>query len=67
MLKGYGDPKLELRSFWMLLRTLRGKGLREIRGDLVLDRSYFAHARATPGASTATRSGPTTCCPTRCW
>ena len=28
-------------SFWMLLRALRGKGLREIRGDLVLDRSWF--------------------------
>jgi serine-type D-Ala-D-Ala carboxypeptidase/endopeptidase (penicillin-binding protein 4) len=45
ILKGYGDPKLNYESFWMLLRNLRGRGLREIRGDLVLDRSYFA-ARA---------------------
>jgi D-alanyl-D-alanine carboxypeptidase/D-alanyl-D-alanine-endopeptidase (penicillin-binding protein 4) len=41
VLKGYGDPKLNLESFWMLLRALRGRGLRDIRGDLVLDRSYF--------------------------
>jgi D-alanyl-D-alanine carboxypeptidase/D-alanyl-D-alanine-endopeptidase (penicillin-binding protein 4) len=41
VLKGGGDPKLNVESFWMLLRALRGKGLKEIRGDLVLDRSYF--------------------------
>jgi D-alanyl-D-alanine carboxypeptidase/D-alanyl-D-alanine-endopeptidase (penicillin-binding protein 4) len=41
VLRGYGDPKLNYESFWMLLRNLRGRGLREIRGDLVLDRSYF--------------------------
>jgi D-alanyl-D-alanine carboxypeptidase/D-alanyl-D-alanine-endopeptidase (penicillin-binding protein 4) len=40
-LKGHGDPKLNYESFWMLLRNLRGRGLREIRGDIVLDRSYF--------------------------
>jgi D-alanyl-D-alanine carboxypeptidase/D-alanyl-D-alanine-endopeptidase (penicillin-binding protein 4) len=41
VLKGYGDPKLNYESFWMLLRNLRGRGLRDIRGDLVLDRSWF--------------------------
>jgi len=41
VLKGYGDPKLNLESFWMLLRALRGRGLQDIRGDLVLDRSWF--------------------------
>jgi D-alanyl-D-alanine carboxypeptidase/D-alanyl-D-alanine-endopeptidase (penicillin-binding protein 4) len=41
VLKGYGDPKLNYESFWMLLRNLRARGLRDIRGDLVLDRSYF--------------------------
>jgi D-alanyl-D-alanine carboxypeptidase/D-alanyl-D-alanine-endopeptidase (penicillin-binding protein 4) len=40
-LKGHGDPKLNYESFWLLLRNLRGRGLREIRGDIVLDRSYF--------------------------
>ena len=41
VIKGYGDPKLNLESFWMLLRALRGRGLQDIRGDLVLDRSWF--------------------------
>ena len=41
VLRGTGDPKLNLEAFWMLLRALRGKGLREIRGDLVLDRNHF--------------------------
>ena len=39
--KGYGDPKLGFEQFWLLLRQLRAKGLREIRGDLVFDRSHF--------------------------
>src|SRR5690242_16060516 len=42
ILSGTGDPKLNYESFWMLLRNLRGRGLRELRGDIILDRSYFA-------------------------
>jgi D-alanyl-D-alanine carboxypeptidase/D-alanyl-D-alanine-endopeptidase (penicillin-binding protein 4) len=41
-MKGYGDPKLTLEAFWLLLRDLRASGVREIRGDLILDRSHFA-------------------------
>ena len=48
ILKGYGDPKLSYESFWMLLRNLRGRGLREIRGDVILDRSYFAPVPDVP-------------------
>jgi D-alanyl-D-alanine carboxypeptidase/D-alanyl-D-alanine-endopeptidase (penicillin-binding protein 4) len=48
VLRGYGDPKLNYESFWMLLRNLRGRGLREIRGDVLLDRSYFAAAQYGP-------------------
>jgi D-alanyl-D-alanine carboxypeptidase/D-alanyl-D-alanine-endopeptidase (penicillin-binding protein 4) len=48
VLRGYGDPKLNYESFWMLLRNLRGRGLREIRGDVLLDRSYFAPAQYGP-------------------
>lgn len=40
-LKGTGDPKLTMERVWLLLRDLRARGVREIRGDLVLDRSYF--------------------------
>ena len=48
VLKGFGDPKLNYESFWMLLRNLRGRGLREIRGDVILDRSYFAPVPDAP-------------------
>ena len=41
VLKGYGDPKLSLEKFWLWLRELRDRGLRDIRGNLVLDRSAF--------------------------
>ncbi len=41
ILKGGGDPKLTLEQFWLLLRQLRARGVRDIRGDLVLDRSLF--------------------------
>jgi D-alanyl-D-alanine carboxypeptidase/D-alanyl-D-alanine-endopeptidase (penicillin-binding protein 4) len=44
VLKGYGDPKLDLEAFWVLLRALRGKGLQTVRGDLVIDRSHFERA-----------------------
>ncbi|MBE0623525.1 MAG: D-alanyl-D-alanine carboxypeptidase/D-alanyl-D-alanine-endopeptidase [Burkholderiales bacterium] len=49
ILKGYGDPKLTLEQFWLLLRKLRALGLREIRGDLVQDRSYFETPAYDPG------------------
>ncbi len=48
ILKGYGDPRLTLENFWLMLRALRGRGVREIRGDLVLDRSYFAAENGDP-------------------
>ncbi|HXF65896.1 MAG TPA: D-alanyl-D-alanine carboxypeptidase/D-alanyl-D-alanine-endopeptidase [Burkholderiales bacterium] len=48
VLKGSGDPKLTLENFWLLLRSLRARGLREIRGDLVLDRSHFAAEEHDP-------------------
>ena len=48
ILKGSGDPKLDLEAFWMLLRAVRGKGLRDIRGDLVLDRSHFERPAGDP-------------------
>ena len=41
-IKGSGDPKLTQEQFWLLLRQLRGRGLREIKGDLVLDHSAFS-------------------------
>jgi serine-type D-Ala-D-Ala carboxypeptidase/endopeptidase (penicillin-binding protein 4) len=49
VLRGTGDPRLTIENFWLLLRALRSRGLREIRGDLVLDRGYFAAAPYDPG------------------
>jgi D-alanyl-D-alanine carboxypeptidase/D-alanyl-D-alanine-endopeptidase (penicillin-binding protein 4) len=48
-LKGGGDPKLSYDQFARLLRQVRARGIREIRGDLVLDRSAFAANGADPG------------------
>lgn len=42
VLKGYGDPKFNLENLFLFLRDLRNRGLREINGDLLLDRSFFA-------------------------
>lgn len=39
--KGKGDPKITLQDFWLMLRDLRRRGLQDIRGNLILDRSYF--------------------------
>ncbi|MBI5437989.1 MAG: D-alanyl-D-alanine carboxypeptidase/D-alanyl-D-alanine-endopeptidase [Nitrosomonadales bacterium] len=48
--KGYGDPKLTVEQFWMWLHELRQRGLREIRGDVILDRSFFEPANHDPAA-----------------
>lgn len=50
VLKGYGDPKLTLENFWLLLRDLRQRGVRDIRGSVVLDQSYFEPAAHDPAA-----------------
>ncbi len=49
IIKGGGDPKFTIENFWLLLRALRAKGVREIRGDLLLDRSLFANDHPDPG------------------
>ena len=41
-IRGGGDPKLTADRLWMALHDLRARGLREIRGDIVIDRSFFA-------------------------
>ncbi len=49
-LQGSGDPKLGLEQFWLFLRQLRAHGIRDIRGDLVLDRSAFLLPPHDPAA-----------------
>jgi D-alanyl-D-alanine carboxypeptidase/D-alanyl-D-alanine-endopeptidase (penicillin-binding protein 4) len=47
-IKGQGDPKLVLEKLWLLLRRLQGMGIRQIAGDIVLDRSAFEVPDADP-------------------
>ena len=49
VLRGQGDPKLNLENFWLLLRGIQARGVRNIRGDLVLDRSYYGIESEDPG------------------
>jgi len=49
IIKGYGDPKLDLENFWLLLHRLRQTGLREIKGNLILDHLHYDIPRGDPG------------------
>lgn len=42
IIKGYGDPSFKEDEFRRLLLSLRQQGIREIKGDLIIDKSYFA-------------------------
>ena len=42
IIKGYGDPSLNEAEMRRLLVSLQQAGIKEIRGNLVLDKSYFA-------------------------
>jgi serine-type D-Ala-D-Ala carboxypeptidase/endopeptidase (penicillin-binding protein 4) len=48
VIKGNGDPKLVLERLWLLLRRVQQLGVREIRGDIVLDRSAFVAPPSSP-------------------
>jgi D-alanyl-D-alanine carboxypeptidase/D-alanyl-D-alanine-endopeptidase (penicillin-binding protein 4) len=48
-LKGYGDPYLVLERFWLLAREIRLRGVREIRGDVVIDNTWFEVGDTRPG------------------
>jgi len=48
VIKGQGDPKLVLERVWLLLRRVQQQGVREIRGDIVLDRSAFNAPEQSP-------------------
>ena len=47
-IKGTGDPKLVLERVWLLLRRIQQMGVREIRGDIVMDRSAFVPGELNP-------------------
>ncbi|QJR10466.1 D-alanyl-D-alanine carboxypeptidase DacC [Usitatibacter rugosus] len=49
ILRGLGDVDLDAVAFERLLGALRLEGIQEIRGDLVLDRTFFDPARTDVG------------------
>ena len=50
VIKGTGDPKFVIERMWLLLRRVQQLGVREIRGDIVLDRTSFAVPDINPAA-----------------
>ena len=48
VIRGGGDPKLTYEKLWQAAHELRARGLREIRGDVIMDRSYFAPSPHDP-------------------
>ncbi len=48
VIKGSGDPKLVPERLWLLLRRVQQLGVREIKGDIVLDRSAFNVPEQSP-------------------
>nr|HET7859220.1 D-alanyl-D-alanine carboxypeptidase/D-alanyl-D-alanine-endopeptidase [Caldimonas sp.] len=48
VVKGSGDPKLVLERMWLLVHRVQQLGVREIRGDIVLDRSAFSPGETNP-------------------
>jgi D-alanyl-D-alanine carboxypeptidase/D-alanyl-D-alanine-endopeptidase (penicillin-binding protein 4) len=48
VIAGSGDPSLVMERVWLLLRQLRDAGVRDIRGDIVLDHTGFAPSARSP-------------------
>ena len=41
LIKGFGDPSLSDEELEKIVSNIRAEGIRQIRGDIVIDRSYF--------------------------
>lgn len=49
-IKGYGDPSFSTDDFSRLLNRLHQSGVQEIKGDLIIDNSYFASQASAAGS-----------------
>jgi D-alanyl-D-alanine carboxypeptidase/D-alanyl-D-alanine-endopeptidase (penicillin-binding protein 4) len=49
VIEGRGDPKLVSERLWLLLRQVQQLGVRDIAGDIVLDRRAFQVPDVDPG------------------
>ena len=50
ILQGGGDPYMTLERWWSFARTLRDRGLRNIRGDIIIDDTAFSLPAEDPAA-----------------
>lgn len=41
IIKGYGDPNFKAQEFWRLLMSLQQAGIKQIKGDFIIDKSVF--------------------------
>ena len=59
--KGQGDPTMVVERMWRMVLDLKLRGVREIKGDVVFDESYFADTSSIPGWNKEEdiESGPT--------
>ena len=43
IIKGYGDPSFKAQEFWRLLMSVQQAGIKEVKGDLIIDKSFFSN------------------------
>ncbi len=58
ILRGSGDPKLVIENLWLLAHRIRGYGIRQLNGDIVLDKSAFEVPDFDPAAFDARELRP---------
>jgi D-alanyl-D-alanine carboxypeptidase/D-alanyl-D-alanine-endopeptidase (penicillin-binding protein 4) len=49
-IRGSGDPRFAIEHLWSLLRQVQVRGIRQIAGDVVIDRTAFNVPAIDPGA-----------------
>ncbi len=49
-IRGSGDPRFAIEHLWSLLRQVQVRGIRQVNGDVVLDRTAFNVPAIDPGA-----------------
>ena len=48
VLRGYGDPSLRSADLWELAQELKGRGIRKVEGDIVVDQRFFDDQTTPP-------------------
>lgn len=50
-IKGQGDPTMVVERMWRMVMDLRLRGLKEVKGNVIFDDTYFADTTQIPGWS----------------